>query len=164
MKIIALVFVLCAGLQDVLSCPDGFERHGYRCYKVFALHVSWIDAKQYCQLYGADLVQIDSALEESIVEGIVKRLHGAVGEEVYWTDGSDLLTEGEWRWIGQPGESHLIDGYTHWHPGQPDNANAENCLEIRAAFGFDWNDHQCYDKKNFICEAPYGTDQTEIIG
>ncbi|XP_069106625.1 perlucin-like [Argopecten irradians] len=151
---------------DVLSCPEGFERHGYRCYKVFTDHVKWVDAKQYCQIYGADLLEIDSAQEEFIVEGMIKRLHGTVhGEEVFWTDGTDLLMEGEWRWAGQGGESRLIQGYTHWADGQPSNDNGnENCLAIRAQFKYEWNDDKCSRLKAFICEAPYETGQISVIG
>ncbi|XP_060077906.1 TATA-binding protein-associated factor 2N-like [Ylistrum balloti] len=120
--------------------------------------------KEICQLYEADLLQVDSAAEEAVIEGILKRLHGSVGEEVFWTDGVDLLTEGEWRWAGERGESQLIDGYTNWAPGQPDNAGGEHCLEIRYDFGFDWNDHGCSEKKDFICEAPYETGGISVIG
>lgn len=33
--------------------------------------------------------------------------------ENYWLDGSDILTEGEWRWMSEEGESRLITGYTY---------------------------------------------------
>ena len=32
--------------------------------------------------------------------------------ENYWLDGTDILAEGEWRWMSREGNSRIIQGYT----------------------------------------------------
>ncbi|XP_063406406.1 perlucin-like [Mytilus trossulus] len=149
----------------VCLCPEAFERHGTKCYQAIGLLASWAEAKRLCNILGADLAVIESATEEAIVEGILKRKHGSVSPENYWMDGSDFLVEGEWRWMGEDGNSRPITGYTAWSPGQPDNAGTnEHCLEIRYSFGVHWNDYECDHKQNFICQAPANPNGNEIIG
>lgn len=43
--------------------------------------------------------------------------------------------------------------YNDFERGEPSNLNGEeNCVEMRKAFGFKWNDGSCYIKKFFVCE------------
>ncbi|CAC5414333.1 unnamed protein product [Mytilus coruscus] len=111
----------------------------------------------YCNVAGGDLATIESKEEEAYIESELRKVHGNVTAgtpENYWLDGSDILAEGEWRWMSEEGNSRLIEGYTSWSPGQPDNAGAqEHCLEIRFTFSVLWNDYQCQVQQNFICKT-----------
>ncbi|KAJ8319624.1 hypothetical protein KUTeg_002826 [Tegillarca granosa] len=67
----------------------------------------------------------------------------------YWLGGTDIAVEGHWEWASS---GQQFD-YTHWHPGQPDNANSnEHCLDMTGHMDFDWNDMVCTLKFYFICE------------
>ncbi|KAK3576608.1 hypothetical protein CHS0354_023125 [Potamilus streckersoni] len=74
----------------------------------------------------------------------------------HWIDGSDILTENEWRWMGREGVSKPIV-YTNWYPGQPDNTgDTEHCLELMNAFSGNhgqYNDYPCDSRHGLICEA-----------
>lgn len=43
--------------------------------------------------------------------------------------------------------------FTDWSPDDPNNLQGiEDCLELRKAADFKWNDASCDDKKYFVCE------------
>lgn len=133
------------------TCPQTFEWHGERCYKVMAVQASWAEAKVYCQVIGGDLAKITSATDQTIIAGLVLKSHGIVGHERYWVDGSDMLQSGVWRWMRTNGESIPIS-YTNWNPGQPD-IKTENCVEVRWDWSSRWNNLNCADRLSFICQA-----------
>ncbi|KAL3859162.1 hypothetical protein ACJMK2_009394, partial [Sinanodonta woodiana] len=132
------------------ACPEGFERHGTGCYKVLEIKASWPEAKVYCSVIGGDLAQIEDANENSIITGIISRLHVSTNDKLFWLDGSDMLSENEWLWMGQHGASQHMT-FTNWNPSQPDNAaGIEHCLEI---VNDHWNDENCATTRYFVCEA-----------
>lgn len=71
-------------------------------------------------------------------------------EAAYWLGGNDIEMEGLFNWV----KSGKYVTYTDWTPGQPDNANDEDCMELRGVFYYHWNDFQCNVPQRFICEAP----------
>ncbi|KAL3859161.1 hypothetical protein ACJMK2_009393, partial [Sinanodonta woodiana] len=132
------------------ACPEGFERHGTGCYKALESNASWPEAKVYCSVLGGDLAQIEDDVENTIIMGLISRLHVSKDDEYFWLDGSDILSENEWRWMGQKGASQPMT-FTNWRQGQPDNGWAsEHCLEI---VHDKWNDDKCELLRSFICEA-----------
>ncbi|KAK3578187.1 hypothetical protein CHS0354_015236 [Potamilus streckersoni] len=139
------------GSYESLSCPNGFELHGRRCYIVLGVYASWPEAKEYCQIIGGKLAAIASDYEQTIISGIMLKMHGKIVEENYWLDGSDMLVEKEWRWMGTDGASVPIS-FSVWAPGQPD-ATKERCLEIRYDWGAKWNNAHCFYTRSVICEA-----------
>ncbi|XP_060077907.1 perlucin-like [Ylistrum balloti] len=149
------------------TCPYGFSVHGDSCYMVVGLNSTWIEAKKYCDVLGGDLAVVESAEEEGYIVNLLKQIDsaGTIFPENYWLDGTDVVKEGEFRWMGKNGNSIPIAGYTNWAPGQPDNGgHLENCLEIRFSFGILWNDLDCNAKQNFICEASTEWEGDNIIG
>ncbi|XP_033727772.1 perlucin-like [Pecten maximus] len=171
MRIPLFFITLCIALQGSRGgCPIAFQQYGESCYKVFTFPSSWIDAKKFCMVFGGDLVKIETQSEETMLEQVLNDVHvnRTAKVENYWVDGSDVLSEGDWMWVGTPGYSQFIDnGYTHWEQGQPDNyGGAENCIQIRYDFNLFWNDEDCDDKDSFICEAEYsdGIITGQVIG
>lgn len=68
--------------------------------------------------------------------------------------GSDIRTEGTFLWNRN---SRLITN-NDWYPGQPDNGtNAQNqdCVCISSNQGYRWDDMDCEQHHQFICEKPY---------
>ncbi|KAL3890251.1 hypothetical protein ACJMK2_002539 [Sinanodonta woodiana] len=135
-----------------ITCPEGFENHNSRCYKVLDVPSSWAEAKVYCSVIGGDLAIIDDANEHGIITGIIQRLHGS-NDVHHWLDGSDVLAENEWRWMGHHGGSKPIT-YTKWNPGQPDNTDsAEHFLELSNFWHGAFNDMRGDVRRGFVCEA-----------
>ncbi|KAL3890279.1 hypothetical protein ACJMK2_002565 [Sinanodonta woodiana] len=148
------------------TCPEGFENHGNRCYKVLDVLSSWAEAKVYCSVIGGDLAIVDDANEHALITGMIQRLHGS-NDVHHWIDGSDILAENEWRWMGKHGGSKPMT-YTKWYPGEPDNAYAiEHFLELINIWHGAFNDAPGDAKRGFVCEASrldtYGRDQLRTL-
>ncbi|XP_052792193.1 perlucin-like [Mya arenaria] len=136
------------------DCLDGFEHHDTQCYKVLPLEASWIEAKQYCRLLGTELLVIETAAEETTIEGILTKLHGSHLDEVYWVSGSDMISENNWLWLTGDGFSVPM-GFTDWAVGRPDNVGGhEDCLVIHyhGVTRTSWKDEMCSNQHSFICE------------
>jgi len=59
----------------------------------------------------------------------------------YWIGASDLATEGSFVWA----ESHEAVDYANWRPGEPNNDDNEDCVEMgwNSDGAFGWNDKHC---------------------
>ncbi|KAL3889388.1 hypothetical protein ACJMK2_001732 [Sinanodonta woodiana] len=134
---------------------------GITCYKVLDLYASWPEAKEYCKILGGKLAAVGSDYEQTIISGIMFKMHGTISNEVYWLDGSDMLVEREWRWMGDNGAS-VPFSFNYWAAGQPD-VTKERCLEIRYDWGSKWNNAHCYTMRSVICEARATGTEREII-
>ena len=44
--------------------------------------------------------------------------------------------------------------YTHWNGGEPNNAGEEDCANITAGAGGQWNDLGCGSPQPYICRLP----------
>ncbi|XP_071098071.1 perlucin-like [Haliotis cracherodii] len=144
-----LVFLSMLTLADAgkSRCPVGFVQHGRSCYWFSNVRGSFPEAASYCRYFGSHLAIITSRNEDGFIRGYASR-HGK-GRH-YWIGATDLILEGRWRW-----EGHHPVTYTHWNPGQPDNAygRTEHCLELRQSYHYRWNDYICDKKLQSICET-----------
>lgn len=97
------------------------------------------------------LIEITNQEDEDAIQEIIQfEEYKKLSEPFFWIGANDLGSEGCFYWVnnGQP----VI--FSNWSPGQPDNGGSEHCGEIRGHFNYLWNDHQCDQKKYFICEEP----------
>ncbi|XP_048780983.1 perlucin-like [Ostrea edulis] len=151
-------------LRPVLcDCRDGWTKFQGSCYLFASEQASWTEAVAYCRSMNSNLVEIGSATENAFVEGELKIIHshassGNQNEVSYWLGGNDIEIEGEFKWAN----SDLSLTFTDWSPGQPDNANGEDCIELRGAFHYHWNDLPCNTPHHFICETL--TFESNVIG
>ena len=44
--------------------------------------------------------------------------------------------------------------FNDWNSTQPDNGGpaGEDCLEMKDIYNFHWNDDECYNPQQYICE------------
>jgi len=115
---------------------------------------NWFRAAQYCRFHGMHLASLDSAVEQQELEDHIKSL--GLGDQHFWTSGSDLGEEGKFIWMA----TGKAVSYTHWNAGEPnnyeyDNGEKEHCLEMwdRDGKGLGWNDTPCSFETFFICQA-----------
>lgn len=67
----------------------------------------------------------------------------------FWLGGSDILVEGDWRWIS----NHRRFTYLAWAPGEPNNyQTGEHCLGLYDILNEAWTDGKCNFTLSFICE------------
>ena len=143
---------------------------GNNRYFVFENTLSWQDAEAYCESVNGHLVTITSKEEQKFVANLIK----GGSRTAYWMGGTDIGSEGEWRWVtGEP------FSYSNWSGCQPDNSRGyENCLTMyNQRYPGEWNDiRNSYTSwlytLGFICEQDFskieydangGTNAPEIL-
>jgi hypothetical protein len=113
------------------------------CYMLGDNVFSWQDARNFCQAWGADLVEIGS-LEENTA--LADRIDGSV-----WIGATDQDQEGVFRWVGG-----APLGYAGWSFNQPNNLQGnEDCTELREV-DERWSDVPCTGDiaRRALCERP----------
>lgn len=113
------------------------------CYMLGDSVFSWQDARNFCQAWGADLVEIGS-LEENTA--LAERIDGSV-----WIGATDQDQEGVFRWVGG-----APLGYAGWSFNQPNNLQGnEDCTELREV-DERWSDVPCTGDiaRRALCERP----------
>jgi len=100
------------------------------CYILGDNVSAWQDARNFCQAWGGDLVEIDSDAEN---EALARRIEANV-----WIGATDQEEEGTFRWAGGAPLA-----YVGWGRDQPNDLEAnEDCSELRL-FDDRWGDVPC---------------------
>lgn len=91
-------------------------------------------AQAYAQTFGANLISIQSAAENSALGAALAKQ--GFGSNVVWIGFGDQKNEGKFEWYDGSDTT-----YHNWKAGEPNNAGNENCTQIFPD-GF-WNDLNC---------------------
>jgi hypothetical protein len=150
----------CDGLdlecQPTLSepeCPSGCTgtTQGSIAYMACKTSAPFNAAEVMCQAQGMDLVQIDSASENTFVT----QLAGSLGSYI-WLGGSDLAENGTFAWPSgtaffQAGAA--VSGvYQHFAVGEPALDPARHCVQLHDDPPGYWYVTSCTESKQFICK------------
>ncbi|XP_055765493.1 C-type lectin domain family 4 member E-like isoform X2 [Salvelinus fontinalis] len=129
------------------TCPEGWQQFNSSWYFLSTETKTWEESREDCLERGADLVIVNSDMEQEFLFGLSK---GA------WIGLTDSVSEGTWKWVdGTP----LTISY--WHSQQPDNGRddpkngEEDCVELNTETwrpAKAWNDQSCLDNRHWICE------------
>lgn len=134
------------------------KKQDNRCdkYEVVGGGYTWSQARADAVSRGGRLATVSSVEESTCVNQV---LGGGSG----WIGGSDLQTDGEWRWdvpksgLFFKGSYHdgFLDGraygYTNWSNGEPNGGTGENCLQASSG---GWNDLGCDNGLNYVIRYP----------
>uniref|UniRef100_A0A8C7GYJ1 C-type lectin domain family 4 member E-like n=1 Tax=Oncorhynchus kisutch TaxID=8019 RepID=A0A8C7GYJ1_ONCKI len=131
------------------TCPEGWQiKLESSWYFLSTETKTWKESRQDCLKRGADLVIINSDLEQEFLLSFNKRA---------WIGLTDSVTEGAWKWVdGTP-----LTTPSYWYSQQPDNGgdNPENgeedCVELNTETWRPvkaWNDQSCLHNRYWICE------------
>jgi len=138
----------CDGSIDP-SCPDctqaEFGGHTYQICGGFG-GFDWTSSRDTCAVYGYYLATINEQAEQDF---LAAEALAAVGDSV-WIGYNDRGwgNEGTFTWTAGNGS-----GFEAWSPGEPNNSGNEDCVEMRADFGYLWNDINCSATTPWICEV-----------
>ncbi|XP_029498351.2 C-type lectin domain family 10 member A-like [Oncorhynchus nerka] len=122
--------------------PKGWTLFQSTWYYISSEVKSWDESRQDCIERGADLVIINSKVEQIFLINLNKRI---------WIGLTDKDIEGTWKWVDG---TKLTTSY--WTGKQPDNGDGnpifgeEDCAEI--VMGWIWNDISCANHYNWVCE------------
>nr|XP_020041963.1 collectin-12 [Castor canadensis] len=126
------------------GCPPHWKNFTDKCYYFSVEKEIFEDAKLFCEDKSSHLVFINTREEQ---QWIKKQI---AGRDSHWIGLTDAEHENEWKWLdGTPAH------YKNWKAGQPDNwghghGPGEDCAGL--IYAGQWNDFQCEDINNFICE------------
>jgi hypothetical protein len=141
---------LCNGIDDdcnrVIDEPCGCREvmRGSARYWFCERTRSWLSALESCAAMGMHLVTIANRAEDRWLNQTAR----SISTERWWIGYSDLLEEQVWIWVDDSASS-----YTNWGPGEPNNAQDEDCAQLNRFSGSDaWNDERCDQELRFICE------------
>ncbi|XP_029375669.1 layilin [Echeneis naucrates] len=159
-----------------LITADIFEARGQRvcktgkgrpCYKLayfseFRRKLNFVEAELACRRDGGQLLSVESASEQKIIEQLIKELRPTDGDfwiglrrshgdedissdcpsQYYWVDGSKS-TFRNWHW-DEPSCGYEVCVVMYHQPSAPPG--------LGGLYMFQWNDDNCETKNNFICK------------
>ncbi len=166
------------GIDEGMTCPDGCTgatRGGH--YYIFCSFEAdtggmgsrfrtWTQAQDFCTMRQTSLVFIDSAEEDAFILEWITRMQL---EDQVWTGGNDRdaglsNNEGEWVWgttnsavqfwEGDENGMPVMNRYSDWAAGEPNNMGNEDCAVLSSDHNFHWDDRVCTNQYlNFVCES-----------
>ncbi|KAL6467136.1 hypothetical protein MHYP_G00249400 [Metynnis hypsauchen] len=111
-------------------------------YYIALVNKNWYDSRRYCRQKGADLLIINSRLEQDFLASFLGTNEGIM----LWIGLTDSDAEGSWKWVDG---SALTTKF--WRSGEPSNTGEEDCVEFYPDNKM-WNDLRCSVKRWFVCE------------
>ncbi|KAI0217972.1 hypothetical protein LSAT2_030254 [Lamellibrachia satsuma] len=131
-------------------CKSGYVFRSYsrwpycRCYKFVRDVASWAEAREYCQVLRANMMEVKDYATQSWLQRQLSARKEA------WTISVDSQEDRSSRLT-----SDMV--YSNWIPGEPNNyLGYQNCLAIKrrlpSSRSYGWFDDDCYQKKFYICE------------
>ena len=134
---IGLALLLAGNITTATGSPiTQYEGHSYT---LTSLETNWTDAEAEAVLLGGHLVTINNEQEQNFLVSTYLSGNDATTKR-YWIGLNDQAIEGTFIWAsGQPVT------YTNWHPGEPNNQNNEDYVQMNWHLGQggqvgDWND------------------------
>ncbi|XP_062592101.1 perlucin-like protein isoform X2 [Saccostrea cucullata] len=123
-------------------CKQGWKRYNGHCYRLFSTKMNWFEAQFFCRKQGTTLLQINDARENKWLSTHYPKVY-------YWIDLTDAGKEGEWMMFS----TGKRPTFTSWGKGQPDNSGNEDCAHDNSPRNGEWNDGQCSNKIQVMCES-----------
>ena len=135
------------------ACPQGWIGNGTSCYKLFTSpELTWENAQEECKKIGANLVKIESSLEEKY---LLETAHSRVSR-YYWIGLSYSANDWVWKWA----DGTIWDGYqnrfrdnqrnfTHWSP-----CTVMHIIKWPSYYYAKWYLRSCSTRHGYICEKP----------
>uniref|UniRef100_A0A1I8HUP2 DDE_3 domain-containing protein n=1 Tax=Macrostomum lignano TaxID=282301 RepID=A0A1I8HUP2_9PLAT len=137
------------------TCATGWYQHRDTCYSLNPTQLSWTQASDHCQSYGATLLRIKQDHVQKFIN-MYREDFARNGIEYIWMGMYRAVSEsGEIKWTsGDP----VSSGYTNWANGQPqlDDGRANAGRVIAIDDGGRWQIANPTAKGGFVCEIPLG--------
>ncbi|XP_022109440.1 C-type lectin lectoxin-Lio2-like [Acanthaster planci] len=123
------------------TCPNGWRLMDGYCYRVFPQDKQWSKADEFCNKFNrsrsSSLVSIHSEKENKFVGNLAGKRRSWIGLHDRYSEAKFMYTDGS------------PFNYDAFLPGEPNNANGEDCVEIKWR---KWNDLKCNLPRPFICK------------
>ncbi|PAV81139.1 hypothetical protein WR25_22383 [Diploscapter pachys] len=143
-----------AVVSDIeLRCPEGWLRHGEKCFLVHHVDRSWSQALSFCSRYGAQLAKPETFSENRAVASLISRPSRPGEKHDYWlglfsNEGSEDVT---FLWSDGSPTSRYV-GF--WAEHEPNHLNGSCTLARLVKNDLVWRLSVCNALKPFVCERP----------
>ena len=107
---ISVIFTTIPQYSDAATTRTDFN-NGYHQYERYDYHLTWTEAKTFCESKGGHLATITSEQEQAVVEDLLS----ACPFGLYYLGGTDMNQSGNWSWI--TGETFT---YENWDKAYPE--------------------------------------------
>ncbi|XP_063417659.1 uncharacterized protein LOC134700228 [Mytilus trossulus] len=126
-----------------LTCPTGWESHGFKCYKMSHQCVDFSNATQYCNDQNAELIMPKTVEEQNIMKTLIRQLNSTSENDGIWI-GLNLVNfnASERTWIWNDG-TQLDSANMAWNPGEPQYFINEKCV-VSPRNTEKWHDVMCH--------------------
>ena len=134
----------CDGQVDE-ACPCPVQVYGGHAYEFCTEVGRWTVARDACAAHGGyHLATVSDAAENAWLTATAAAYSG----DPWWIGASDRDDEGTFTWVdGSP------VGWAPWADGEPnDSWWNEDCVDLLIDGGGAWNDENCQEFLNFVCE------------
>ncbi|KAL4616785.1 C-type lectin domain family 4 member C [Arapaima gigas] len=136
-------------VKQCSPCPASWLEFEDRCYYFSKDKMSWEDSKASCESMGSHLTILHTHKQHDALEAEATKNRGT--EYYYWIGLSDIVTEGDWRWV----DNSTVNN-TYWSISEPDNhlsggINGEDCAVLNSR-SKSWSDVPCDFLYKRICE------------
>jgi hypothetical protein len=147
----SLLLLSCSPAASSL-CPDGWDDESYigmGCLLFLSnTTFTWDKANTFCQSYSAKLLEITTESEMEVLHGTLITIEEEVGHHYWWTSGTDVGTDGDWRWA----TSYTPVGEFIWSEGYPSSTTYRNCLLLNYNLDYTGYNENCEAGHNPICQ------------
>ncbi|ELU17784.1 hypothetical protein CAPTEDRAFT_68267, partial [Capitella teleta] len=115
------------------------------CYMTNENALSWLQARNHCLAFNADLVSITGSRDQALITELMSNSTAPA----FWIGGNQMKENSGWVWSdGAP------FSFFNWDEGKPDNlTGSELCIEVDRS-NYAWSDQDCSNQLAFICKKP----------
>ena len=129
---------------------SGYHFFEGTCYFFNTMKKSWEDAKKDCKTKFNGMGKLFEPKTLAINKKVHKMAVAVIRNGLFWIGVNDMNQEN--KFISESSGQEVA--FTWWSPGQPDNSNDEDCVEIWFHDNYRWNDNKCDGKNPFVCQMP----------
>ncbi|XP_035699693.1 uncharacterized protein LOC118432265 [Branchiostoma floridae] len=130
------------------TCPEGYEKFGDTCYKVYTEKKPYRHARAMCINDGGRLAAPKTTASNNFMVELAKK----AGRMNMWIGVNKINTDAYKYSDGTP-----LKGckFTNWAPNEPKGAE---CVQFWAGKSYMWDDSNCSYENSFICQIGPGED------
>ncbi|XP_063417660.1 uncharacterized protein LOC134700230 [Mytilus trossulus] len=136
---IILLGVFSKSLSSILTCSEGWNLHGSKCYKLDPEMRNFTNSNKFCENLNAEMIMPKTAEENSVLSEIGKW---------FWIGLIDhnKTTALDWTW----NDGFKLESNDRWSTDEPDNNDSPEECVISGPTG--WADVPCTGNKTTACQ------------
>ncbi|CAG2247876.1 unnamed protein product [Mytilus edulis] len=143
--VISVFPLLIESQLSKLTCPTGWESHGFKCYKISHQYFDFSNATKYCNDHNAELIMPKTVEEQNIMKTLLRQVKSTNVDDGIWIGLNFNASYGKWIWNDG---TQLDSANMAWNPGEPQYFPHENCV-VSPRNTEKWHDVTCHTNHVF---------------